>query len=402
MNSKTLAVVLSAVSLAAGKLHAHEVLWWENPTGFTPNKEMSILYEPSFIPNLPDPDDEEYIDVLPTFFEPCTVEVNIDEPTSDLIDFEVIGPNPDIGVEIAVWAHRAPKGGLEKTTLSGEWHATGFPAGSDCTSVFPNRFTVPIRVELPIEYARWLWSFVGGTLVLDAGTRVGLQESGSLGGPWYNVGIGQKFMLDADDGERFYRATRWIGGPLTGQFMDNQGKPLKGLTIDLLHGGAGTTTDANGLYKLGGLPNGLNVLKVSYPVTLMDPGGAMRTEKLNLNLELPISRIPLNAMFQLDYQIGAGPSAGCGCTPWSAAGVGTLNGKRSPVFYGAGIFIPAGSPPQCGSTEYRLTDPMGSHTLQTGEYLHLNSGPNPTAGTWRVDSSVCGGMRTSSAWVKFP
>ena len=67
MNSKTLAVLLSAVSLIAGNLHAHEVLWWENPYGITPLRAMSILYEPSLIPNEPDEDDEEYIQVSRRF-----------------------------------------------------------------------------------------------------------------------------------------------------------------------------------------------------------------------------------------------------------------------------------------------------------------------------------------------
>jgi len=133
---KSIANVLFILFVSTAPLLAHVVVWFENPSGFTPNSPMEVDY----------PGDGELILVQPVIGEPCTVEVNMDTPASSLVKVEVISANPAVEVQIRVTALRAPIGDFEKVTITGEWHATGFPPNQDCTAVTPNLFSVPVRV----------------------------------------------------------------------------------------------------------------------------------------------------------------------------------------------------------------------------------------------------------------
>src|SRR3954467_3836201 len=81
---KSIANVLFILFVSTAPLLAHVVVWFENPSGFTPNSPMEVDY----------PGDGELILVQPVIGEPCTVEVNMDTPASSLVKVEVISANP--------------------------------------------------------------------------------------------------------------------------------------------------------------------------------------------------------------------------------------------------------------------------------------------------------------------
>jgi hypothetical protein len=101
-NITRLVSMLFAGLLIAGELKAHEVIWWIDPTSSAP--VMDFYYPSEFY---------DYITVAPSTGEPCTMVVNLDPPSSTLINAQVLPPNPDNVVDIRVLVLRPPNGSSE-------------------------------------------------------------------------------------------------------------------------------------------------------------------------------------------------------------------------------------------------------------------------------------------------
>ncbi|MBU6401839.1 MAG: hypothetical protein KGS61_16095 [Verrucomicrobia bacterium] len=200
-------LLLLAGWLTVGELQAHEVVWWEDPDGWAPTNTMDFYYPSEF---------REYIGVVPSSGEPCTVVVNVNPPTSTLVSAIVLPPNPDNEVDILVTILRQPNGLSETATITGEWHATGLPDNAGCTAVTPNQFTVPILVIGTNLLWRVGLAGDGRSFMIDAGINCALQAADSLSGPWINIGQGQKFTVNIDTPAMFFQRFKWLGGILSG------------------------------------------------------------------------------------------------------------------------------------------------------------------------------------------
>ena len=123
--------ILSLVGLLTiGIGKAHEVDWMENPYAFAPNNAM-VFYYPRELSG------KFYVD--PSYDEPCTVVVNLNASTSTLVNAQVLPPSTANSVTVLVQILRAPSNHTENATITGEWHATGLPAGSNCNDANPVR-----------------------------------------------------------------------------------------------------------------------------------------------------------------------------------------------------------------------------------------------------------------------
>jgi 2,4-dienoyl-CoA reductase-like NADH-dependent reductase (Old Yellow Enzyme family) len=78
-------LLLLAGFLLLVKLQAHDVVWWEDPDGFSPSNAMDFYYPWEVY---------DYIGVVPSTNEPCTVVVNLNPPSSTLISAQVLPTNP--------------------------------------------------------------------------------------------------------------------------------------------------------------------------------------------------------------------------------------------------------------------------------------------------------------------
>jgi hypothetical protein len=127
------------VTIFGVQLLAHDVVWPENPSGFNPSAAMVL-----------NPGESKVIRVQPITGELCTVSTTILAPTSGLVAFKVLTSNPAREVDILVTPLRAPNNGDETIQLGGHWEATGLDEDGtpdpECNAVFPNPFTVPVRV----------------------------------------------------------------------------------------------------------------------------------------------------------------------------------------------------------------------------------------------------------------
>src|SRR5450755_1268841 len=79
--------------LPVGVLKAHIVDWMENPFGFSPGNAMVFYYPRELSGHF-------YVD--PSYYEPCTVVVNLNPSTSTLINAQVLPLNPANSVAILV------------------------------------------------------------------------------------------------------------------------------------------------------------------------------------------------------------------------------------------------------------------------------------------------------------
>lgn len=376
--------------LVVGKLQAHEVVWWEDPDGTLPGNPVDFYY----------PEEEfDVVGVVPGFdgflgpiplFEPCIVQVNLSPVNSTLVSAQISGANPANEVDIFIRVLRAPVGGQETATVSGEWHATGEPAGNNCTAVMPNQFTVPITVLGPPP--DWKWMLLPNQqLKLDAGFHCALQWSSSLSGPWLNIGEGQTFTLSTEMPSGFFNRTKHLGGIVSGSVTGPSGSPLSGVTLGLAYGGPSTTTAGDGTFAFPRLPYGMNLIAISNLI------GA------SLNIAVPATNNTAVG-FKVAMEAAIAPVTNapppCNCTPWCAIGFGTLAGGQTPVYYSGGANPPSSGAANCGQAQVTVTPPSGaSFAIQPGTNHHQNSGPNPASGTWTVTTTVCGITKTCSVTV---
>lgn len=369
---------LFAALLTGGNLRAHDVVWWEDPDGLAPGNAMDFYYPMEVF---------DFIGVVPSDKEPCTVTVNLDPPTSTLISAQVLEPNPANEVDILVRILRAPNGNSETATVSGEWHATGLPKDAGCTAVMPNKFSVPIVVlgRLP------LWRVMVGTgkmIKIDAGLDCTLQAADSLVGRWINVGKGQSFTLGADMPTQFFKRFKRVGGIVSGKITDPSGSPLSGVTLGLPYGGPATIADGTGAFSFPRLPWGSNLIAIS------NEFGA------SLNMVIPaITNTAVGLVIGMAAVLKP-PTNVCNCTPWCAIGFGSLPGGQTPVYYAGGANPPKVGPADCGQPEVTVTTPGGStFPIVPGTSRHQNSGPDPASGTWTVTTTVCGQTKSCSVTV---
>jgi hypothetical protein len=392
-------------SLVVERLTAHEVVWWENPDGFLPGNVMGLYYDASRTEQ-----GEQYIYVRPSnVWEPCTVGVNLSPPSSSLIKAKVVSANPTNEVIIAVSAARAPEGRSESATLSGEWHATGLPANAGCTATNPNPFMVTVTVFS--ERPRLIFDGPGPgptprgrTLKLDTfdGRPMGLQASEGPGEPWYNVGVSSSFTLFTVKSNQFFRGIIDLGGSLDGLLIDNTGAPLFGSSLGLPFGGPASEMDKNAMIALKGLPEGINLLSLSKPITFTLPGTASnRTEIVGLKIVVPVGQAPVMLQMTADIKAAPGTNQTCNCVPWCAIGFGSLNDDPTPVYFAGGSILPQDSPADCDQPSVVVTAPSGKTIpIQAGDNFHQNSGPNPASGKWTITATVCN--QTITGWVIVP
>lgn len=182
--SPRIVIFLLAGLLAGGEVKAHMVDWMENPWGDTPANAMVFYYPREFTGHF-------WVDR--SYYEPCTVIVNLNASTSTLVNAQVLPPSPANSVEILVQILRAPSNHLETATITGEWHATGFPLGYGCDAISPNRFSVPISVTDQTPYLQ-LQTPIGSWINLNGKYSV-LQYSPCLSGPWLNLALGQTYSI---------------------------------------------------------------------------------------------------------------------------------------------------------------------------------------------------------------
>lgn len=397
-----------AALLACPALLAHDVTWYENPEGddtiFAPS--MRIYYKEGVQPGLADVLYPYEFLVEPSWDEPCTVDVNIDPPTSEYLGADLFSFSPANVVEVAVWLKKLPPSTAPVYTgITGEWHATGFPGTGFpfyCDATNKQPFAVPVMI-MPMPKMRTRLDYMLELLQIDTGTPVGLQRALALDGPWYTIGRGSNFTIEVDEPVRFFRSTVSLGGPLTGRVTDGSGNPLTVGSVGLPFGGVSANPDANGGFLLHGLSTGVNSILISKPITFTDPStGTSRTENIGVDLLVPANRAPAN--LQAKGEMGAGPEGGgkpgCNCTPWCAIAVGTLNGAGTPVYYAGGALPPKNAPANCDQPVVTVTPPNGkSFVIKPGSARHQNSGPNPAAGTWTVTTTVCGQTKECSITV---
>jgi hypothetical protein len=387
-------ILLAAASLIGLELEAHEVDWFESYYSGSTNIPLTFTtLDPRYV--------DRYIAVYPTFFEPCTVVVNLDPQTSPYIDAHVIGPNPANWVEIEV----TPINIFLPTdvilgTVSGEWHATGLPPLFGCDATNANRFSVPVKIAL--SRAQWKLNLSSDrqNLWISTGSGVALQESDSLSGPWVNVGMGVSFWVPPDHDAQFFTGTMRLGGGLSGNVTDTAGSPQTNLTVGLPYGGASTTTAGDGSFLLGLLPWGDNLIAVTKSITFVDPGtGSNRTETAGIEIVAPATNSYGAVQLKVEAQVWPPPPA-CNCSPWCAIGFGTFNGVQTPVYFSGGANPPKGVPPNCGQPQVTVTPPGGAPSpIKPGTGRHQNSGPNPTSGKWTVTTTVCNQTKTCTVTV---
>lgn len=388
-------LLLAAASLIGLELKAHEVDWFESYYFGTTNIPLTFTtLDPRY--------SDRYIEVYPSFFESCTVVVNLDPQTSQYIEARVVGPNPANWVEIEVSPVGVPLStDVIKATVSGEWHATGFPLLSGCDATNANRFSVP--VEIALSRSQWKLSLSSDrqNLWINTGSGVALQASDSLSGPWINVGMGVSFWVPPDHNAQFFSGTVRLGGGLSGTVTDTAGNPQTNLTVELPFGGAMTTTAGDGSFLLGLLPWGTNLISITKSITFVDPGtGSNRTETAGIEILAPATNSNAAVQVKVEAQVWPPPPA-CNCSPWCAIGFGTLNGAQTPVYFSGGANAPKGAPPNCGQPQVTVTPPAGPpFPITPGTGRHQNSGSSPTSGTWTVTTTVCG--QTKSCTVSVP
>ena len=372
--------LLFAASFFGLQLRAHEVIWWMDPESAQP--VLDFYYPREFY---------DYITVAPSEGEPCIVAVNLDPPSSTLVNAQVLPPNPDNSVDIRVQVLRAPTAGDETATISGEWHATGFPIGKDCTAVIPNKFSVPVSVLNRVVLWKLALTEDRRWLKIDAGVDCALQASESLTGPWLNVGMGKTFKVSTEMPSGFYNRSRRLGGYVSGTVTDDSGKPLSGVTLGLLYGGPAASTSSKGAFSYSRLPWGMNLMSVTNP-----EGNA----SLNFVLSATENVTAIVRAAMAAAVAAATATNACNCTPWCAIGYGVLPGGQTPVYYAGGANPPKNAPADCGQPQVTVTTPGGvTSPITPGSAHHQNSGPNPASGTWTVTAVVCGQTKTCTITV---
>jgi hypothetical protein len=381
-----IASLLLAALLPAWQLQAHTVVWdWENPDGITPLNAMRFY-----------PDEEyDYVDVVPSTGEPCTVVVNITSIFNpSLISAQVLLPNPANEVGIAVDVLREPTNNVSETAIiNGEWHATGLPPGNSCDATTPNPFSVPITVYGKNSTPPFLatLSLDKKWIMFDAGYNCALKAAGSLSGPWWNVGTGHQFTLPVDMPAGFFIRERKLGAFVGGIITDNSGAPYSGLQVGLLYGGPRMTSDSLGKYSYEyRLPLGLNLISITNPI-----GASVNVEVMNTNTTNYIM-----ANFKVAMAVAPPVTNACNCTPWCAIAFGSGYGGQTPVFYSGGANNPGSGTPDCGQPVVTVTPPSGPPiTIKQGSNHDQNSGPNPAFGPWTVSCTVCGVTKTATITV---
>ncbi|HEY4416687.1 MAG TPA: hypothetical protein VGO57_13435 [Verrucomicrobiae bacterium] len=370
--------------LSTEVLRAHTVDWLENPYSFFPSSPMVFYYPREFSGHF-------YVD--PTYDEPCTVIVNLNAPTSTLINAQVLPPNPANSVDVLVQILRAPSNHLETATITGEWHATGLPTGFGCDAVNPNPFSVPVTVMDQSPYLMFQRPMNGWINL--SGPYSALRFSTCLTGPYVSIGIGQTFSVKTMPSGGFFHLSKEMGKFIGGIVMDNSGTPMSNIKIGLLYGGPFAISDFSGTYSLPRMPVGDNLLAITNPI-----GASLNIEVANTN------NTPTNAytfaMIKAAMAAAAliSPTNICNCTPWCSIGFGTVSGNQTPVYYAGGANTPNGGTPECGSPQVTVTPPVGApFTIRSGTTHHQNSGPNPASGTWTVTAVVCGQTKTATITV---
>lgn len=370
--------LLFAGLLLAGQLKAHDVVWWENPTGLVPSNPM-VFYYPNELSG--------QFHVAPSSGEPCTVAVSASS-TSTLVNAQVLPPNPANTVDILVQILRAPSNHLETATITGEWHATGLPAGQGCDATNPNPFSVTISVSDQMPKWGFKLNSMANWVDIDTGFNCALQSARCLPGPWVNIGSGQKFWVNNDVPVRFFQRSRMLGGFVSGTVTDSSGSLLSGINLGLLYGGPSTTTDSTGSFSFfPRLPWGMNVISIS------NSAGA------SVNIPVPATN---NTAVDFKVAMVTAPPVtnACNCTPWCAIGFGTLPGGTTPVYYAGGANGPGSGAANCGQVQVTVTPPGGTPLpITPGSTRSQNSGPNPAAGTWTVTTIVCGQTKTATLTV---
>jgi len=370
--------------LSVGTGYMHEVDWMENPTSFTPADPI-VLYYPR------DLSGKIYVD--PSYFEPCTVVVNMNPSTSSLVNVQVLPPSTANSVVVVVQVLRAPSNHTETATVTGEWHATGLPTGFGCDAVNPNLFSVPITVT--DQSPPFRFTGINSAWVMLSGPYGALQQSSCLTGPWSTLGIGQTFNVRKMMNSGFFQQTRQLGKFVAGYVWDNSGVPQQNLTMNLQYGGAQTSTDSSGSYSLPRLPIGLNWFSLTNPIGANLNIGITNTDTTPSN---SYTAAMIKAVMAADPPVS--PTNICNCTPWCAIGFATVDGGVTPVYYAGGANNPSGGTPDCGAPTVTVTPPVGApSTITAGTGHHHNSGANPASGTWTVTAVVCGQTKTASVTV---
>jgi hypothetical protein len=363
---------------------AHVVDWMENPWGYAPANAMVFYYPRELTGKI-------YVD--PSYDEPCTVVVNLNASTSTLVNAQVLPPNPENSVVVAVQILRAPSNHLETATISGEWHATGLPTGKGCDAVNPNAFSVPITVTDQALLLRI--TSINSAWVNLSGPNRALQSSSCLTGPWSVLGIGQTFTVKKMMDSAFFLQTRELGKFIGGVVLDNTGTPQQNLKIGLQYGGPIAFTDFSGTYSLSRMPIGLNWLSLSNSIGASLNIGITNTDNTPTN---SYTAAMIKAVMAADPPVS--PTNVCNCTPWCAIGFASVAGGQTPVYYAGGANNPNSGTPDCGTPTVTVTPPVGApFTISAGPGHHHNSGPNPTSGTWTVTTVVCGKTKTASVTV---
>lgn len=370
--------LLFAAMFLVGEVQAHDVIWWENPDGSSPTNVSGFYYPIEVF---------DYISVVPSKDEPCEVLVNLDPVNSTLIRAQALPPNPSNDVVILIRALRPPNGNSETVNVRGEWHATGLPAGLDCSSG-TNQFTVPIMIIGSPPVWHVLPAKDGRMISIDTGIDCALQAAESVTGPWLNVGKGQTFTVSSEMPVTFFQRLRRLGGLVSGKVTDPAGNPLSATTVGLLYGGPTASTDTNGAFSLPRLPWGTNL------ITISNAAGA------TLNLAVPAATNTV-ANFRVAMEAAPPATNACHCTPWCAIGFGSVSGELTPVYYAGGANGATNGPSDCDQPIVTVTTPSGtSYPITPGSSRHQNTGPGPASGAWTITATVCG--QTNSCTVTVP
>jgi hypothetical protein len=394
---KTILLVAAVLLVGLDLGTAHEVAWFESYySGSSTNPMVFTTVDPRY--------SDHYIEVYPSAYEPCIVQVNLDPQTSPYIEAHVVGPNPANWVEIEVSPVGVPLSpNVITATVSGEWHATGSPLGFGCDATNANHFSVPVKIAL--SRAQWglNLSMDRQNLWINTRSGVALQASDSLSGPCVNIGTGVSFWVPPDREAQFFSGTTRLGGGLAGGVTDNAGNPQTNVTVGLPYGGAmvtTATTAGDGSFLLDLLPWGTNLITILKSFTFVDPGtGSNRTETAAVEILAPATNSQAVVQLVAVPQVWPPPPA-CNCSPWCAIGFGTFNGARTPVYFSAGANPPKGVPPTCAQPQVTVTPPGGApFPIMPGTGRHQNSGPNPASGVWTVSVTVCGQTKMCTVTV---
>lgn len=364
-----------------GNLKAHNVVWWENPSGYAASNPMVFYYPNEFA--------DRFI-VAPLLNEACTVVVNLSASSYTLVSAAVVTPNPGNRVDIRVLILRAPSNHLETATISGEWHATSYPTPEFCTATNPNPFTVPITVS--DQPPKWgAYATANAQMInINTGYNCALQYSDCLTGPWVNVGIGQAFLINNNmrmTGGFFQRSTQ-VGGFISGSVSDSWGNPLTGIGFGLPYGGPSVISDG-GMYQFTRMPLGVNVITLSNPVV----NASLSVEVDNTN------NVVEDWVTDMEGETNADTNV-CNCTPWCAIGFGTGSLGQTPVYYSGGANSPKGVPATCDMPTVTITPPSGKpYAITPGTRRRQSSGPDPASGDWTVTVTVCGQSKSATVTV---